>query len=117
MTDFFHRFIPHGHCFFWQTDILIGFVAGDILTFIAYMVIPTVILMAHKGTYSGMEKLFPITRLFSLFIYLCGFGHLIDAFNVFLGLYKFQAYWNMLTAIVSIYTSIEVFRIIKHLEK
>lgn len=43
------RFVPHGHCLLWRSDLLCVHVAGDILTTLAYLLIPIALThLVHK---------------------------------------------------------------------
>lgn len=112
----FERFMPHGHCFLWKTDIMLGFVLGDIITFISYIVIPTRILFAVRaGTFDGLEALMPTAKLTALFIYCCGIGHALGALNIYVGLYTLQSYWNLVTGIVSAFTAYRYVKLVNFL--
>jgi hypothetical protein len=38
------NFLPHGHCFFWTTDVFWLHLIGDIITAAAYYIIPFVLI-------------------------------------------------------------------------
>lgn len=99
--------------------LIASFVIGNILTFIAYMVIP---FMIHRlKQRPGLSVVINHTmNLFIVFILLCGIGHLLKAFGTlhtvfnFFGLgvsyFHLEAISDVCTGLFSIYT---VFQFLK----
>ena len=63
-------FMPHGHCLQWLPDLLFLHVSGDLLTSIAYFVIPiALVYLVKKRTDLAFNWIF---IMFAAFIFLCG---------------------------------------------
>jgi signal transduction histidine kinase len=101
-------FMPHGHCYFWQPDVLWSNVIGDALTAIAYVIISGVLFYFVRRR-SGIR--FPaIFVLFALFILLCGTTHMLGIISVWIPVYRLEGLVKILTGIVSIYTAMVLIR-------
>lgn len=119
MIEFFSQlfsrsnFMPHGHCFFWQPEILWMHVISDLIIAIAYYSIPlalAILLMKRKS--------FPfkwLIALFGAFIILCGTTHIVAIITQWNPVYRLQAFLKLLTAGVSIATAVVLFPIIPKL--
>src|SRR5262245_3015957 len=69
-------FLPHGHCFLWQPDILWMHVVSDAGIAFAYYMIPVVLLyLVRKREDLPYKKVF---IAFCVFILLCGTTHLMS---------------------------------------
>ena len=78
-------FMPHGHCLLWRTDLLILHVGGDMLTFIAYMLIPIALVrLVRARDDMRFDWMF---LMFAGFIFFCGATHLLGLINVWHGYY------------------------------
>jgi signal transduction histidine kinase len=116
MFDFFQKlfeskgFMPHGHCYLWQPDVLWTHVAGDVLTVTSYFMIPVglVIFMTRRKDLQFKE----VFLLFGAFILSCGFTHLIDVITIWIPLYRLESLAKLLTGLVSLATAVMLFRII-----
>ncbi|HEY7884521.1 MAG TPA: GGDEF domain-containing protein [Cellvibrionaceae bacterium] len=96
-------FMPHGHCLLWQSDLLILHVGGEVLTVIAYSLIPlSLIYLVMKRTDLAFNWIF---LMFAGFIFLCGVTHLLSIINVWHGYYYIAGIAKVLTGIVSIATA------------
>ncbi len=97
-------FMPHGHCLLWRTDLLILHVGGDILTFIAYMLIPIALIRLVKARDDlRFDWMF---LMFAGFIFFCGATHLLGIINVWHGYYYIHGIIKSTTGIISISTAI-----------
>jgi len=99
-------YVPHGHCYLWQTPLVGLHVLSDGLIAIAYLSIP--ILLIH---FVRQRQDIPFSRvfiLFSLFIWLCGAGHIIDIVTLWYPIYWVSGLEKALTALVSCYTALSL---------
>jgi len=98
------NFMPHGHCLLWRTDLLVLHVGGDILTFIAYMLIPIALVRLVRARDDlRFDWLF---LMFAGFIFFCGATHLLGIINVWHGYYYIHGIVKSLTGFISILTAI-----------
>ena len=99
-------YIPHGHCYLWQTPLVGLHAISDFLIEIAYFSIPVILL------YFVIERDndFPIRLivLFGLFIFLCGVGHLLNIITLWYPIYWVSGAVRAATALVSCYTAVEI---------
>lgn len=106
-------FMPHGHCYLWVPGILwLEVIAGMVIA-LAYYSIPLTLLRLMTG-----RRDIPYRRVFlvfGMFITACGTGHLIDILTIWHPLYWLKAYWNGLTAAVSIATALLLWRLMPRL--
>ncbi|MEO0457205.1 MAG: response regulator [Cyanobacteria bacterium P01_A01_bin.114] len=103
--NFSSHYIPHGHCYLWQTPLVGLHAVSDLLIAIAYFSIPITLLFffyKRKSTFSVS-----ILVLFSLFIVLCGLGHLLDIVTLWYPIYWVSGTVRAATALVSCYTAVE----------
>ncbi len=102
----FIAYIPHGHCYLWQTPLVGLHVVSNLLIAIAYFSIPTALLYFIVKRKSD----FPIRLvvLFGLFIVFCGVGHLLDIVTLWYPIYWVSGAVRAATALVSCYTAVEV---------
>ncbi len=102
--EFFNSeyFMPHGHCFLWQPEILWLHVISDSLIAAAYFSIPFVLIyfVRHRKDFPFKSVLV----LFGAFILLCGTTHLINIWVLWNPNYAFSGLVKMLTAITSVLT-------------
>ncbi|MEG4506495.1 GAF domain-containing protein [Microcoleus sp. F6_B4] len=97
------QYMPHGHCYLWQTPLVWLHVTGDFLIAIAYYSIPAMliyfILKRRDIPFLG------IFALFSTFIILCGTGHLLDIWTLWHSAYWLSGIEKGITALVSCFTA------------
>ncbi|MEG3927979.1 MULTISPECIES: GAF domain-containing protein [unclassified Microcoleus] len=97
------QYMPHGHCYLWQTPLVWLHVTGDLLIAIAYYSIPAMliyfILKRRDVPFLG------IFGLFGAFIILCGTGHLLDIWTLWHSAYWLSGIEKGITALVSCYTA------------
>ena len=105
-----NAYMPHGHCYLWQTPLVGLHLVSDALIAIAYFSIPAMLIyFIQKRKDIPFSKVFV---LFGAFIVLCGTGHLLDIWTLW-----FPAYWlsggvRALTALVSCYTALELITLV-----
>ena len=96
-------FMPHGHCFFWQADVLWLNVGSDLLIALAYYSIPlALVAFVRRRPNVTFGFLF---WMFSAFIFLCGTTHLVEIWTVWSGVYPLQGLVKFVTAGVSLATA------------
>jgi len=104
IVNFFNseNFMPHGHCFLWQPDILWLHVISDVGIAAAYFAIPFALLyFVRKRKDLPFQAVFV---LFGAFIFLCGTSHVMDIWVLWHPDYAMQGIILALTAIISIAT-------------
>lgn len=103
-------FMPHGHCYFWQSEILFMNVVGDGLTALAYFSIPVILFYLTRKRTDLTHK--PIFILFALFIFACGATHLTEIITVWTPVYRIQGLLKVITGLLSVTTAFFLFRAI-----
>ena len=104
------QFIPHGHCYLWQSNLVGLHVLSDGLTAIAYYSIPIMLLYFVR-----QRKNVPFKRifiLFSAFIITCGTTHMVAIWTLWHPAYWLSGGIKALTALVSVYTALELYPVI-----
>ena len=97
------QYIPHGHCYLWQTGLVWLHISADALIAIAYFSIPIILFHFVRQQQNPFEK---IITLFSLFIFSCGTTHLMSIWTVWHPAYWLSGIIKAITAVISIYTAI-----------
>ncbi len=113
MPDNFARFLsdaylPHGYCFNWRQDILWTNVISDLFIALAYFSIPialAIIVQRRKDL-----RFRGIFSLFAMFILFCGLTHLMGIYTVWHGTYGLHGIVKAMTAFISIYTAVVLYR-------
>ncbi|WP_040483482.1 GAF domain-containing hybrid sensor histidine kinase/response regulator [Lyngbya aestuarii] len=101
-----HSYIPHGHCYLWQTPLVGLHLVSDALIAIAYFSIPAMLIyFVRKRSDLPFSSVFV---LFSAFIILCGIGHLLDIWTLWYPYYWISGLERALTAFVSVYTALQL---------
>ncbi|MEP0917815.1 ATP-binding protein [Leptolyngbya sp. DQ-M1] len=116
MTAFWDRlldsssFIPHGHCYLWQTGLVWLHITGDALIALSYYSIPiTLVFFVRQRRDLPFEWIF---LLFGAFIIACGTGHLLDIWTLWHPDYWISGGLKAVTAIVSVLTAVELYPLI-----
>lgn len=100
------QYIPHGHCYLWQTSLVWLHIMSDALIALAYFSIPVMLFY-----FVQQREDVPFSRvfiLFGLFIILCGLGHLVDIWTIWHPAYWVAGQIRALTALVSCYTALQL---------
>jgi len=96
-------FMPHGHCFFWRTDLLWLHVGSDVVTTLAYYAIPLILVyFARKRNDIPFNWMF---FMFGAFIVACGTTHLLGIITIWNGAYRIEGVVKLITALLSIATA------------
>lgn len=99
-------YIPHGHCYLWQTPLVALHLVSDALIAIAYFSIPTMLIyFIYKRRDIAFSSIF---AMFGAFIVLCGVGHLLDIWTLWHPDYWISGIERAITAIVSCYTALRL---------
>ncbi len=104
-------FIPHGHCYLWQTNLVGLHVLADGLIAIAYFSIP-IMLFYFVHNRHEVEAFKKVSLLFGAFITACGITHVMEIWTLWYPVYWLSGLLKALTAIISIYTAFELVSII-----
>ena len=100
------RFIPHGHCYLWQTPLVGLHAVSDLIIALSYFSIPVALVyFIYKRKHDVPVR---VSLLFSSFILLCGIGHLFDIVTLWYPVYWLSGAVRAATALVSGYTAVEV---------
>lgn len=98
------RFMPHGHCYFWEPYVLWSYAISDSIIAIAYFSIPLALsyiyLKRKDFSYVWMVV------LFAIFIAGCGITHVFDVINIWKPLYNLDVIARIITAIASVATAV-----------
>ncbi|MBE9202345.1 PAS domain S-box protein [Synechocystis salina LEGE 06099] len=112
LGDFFsaNGYMPHGHCYLWQTPLVWLHVTADFFTAIAYYSIPVILLYFLR---KRQDMPFPnIIFLFGAFILCCGTSHFFDIITLWYPIYWVSGVVKASMAIVSIITVSELIKIV-----
>ncbi len=104
-------FIPHGHCYLWQTDLVGLHVIADGLIAIAYFSIPIMLFyfINQRPHAAAFQK---VAFLFGGFIIACGITHVMEIWTLWYPVYWVSGILKAITAIISLYTAFGLFSII-----
>jgi PAS domain S-box-containing protein len=99
-------FIPHGHCYLWQPELVWLHILSDSLIALAYYSIPlTLFYFVQKRQDLPFDWVF---LLFGAFIVSCGTTHLIEVWTLWHPIYWFSGALKAVTALISLYTAIRL---------
>ncbi len=104
------QFVPHAVCLLWRPDLLIMHGVSDFLISAAYLAIPVIIVKAVKSRPDLMDP--QLARLFAAFITACALSHLAGLITLWFPAYGIQGVIKLGTAAVSIYTAIQLARLL-----
>ncbi|OCQ90125.1 histidine kinase [Nostoc sp. MBR 210] len=102
--DFFlsQNFIPHGHCYLWQPELVWLHILSDCIISFSYYSIPLMLVyFIRKREDVPFKNIFV---LFSAFIISCGTTHLMEILTLWYPYYWLSGTIKALTAIISFYT-------------
>lgn len=103
-------FIPHGHCYLWQTGLVWLHITGDALIGLAYYSIPlTLFFFVRNRRDLPFNWIF---LLFGTFIIACGTGHILDIWTLWHPNYWISGGLKAVTAMVSVLTAVELYPLI-----
>ncbi|BAZ39202.1 multi-sensor hybrid histidine kinase [Calothrix sp. NIES-4101] len=103
-------FIPHGHCYLWQTNLVWLHILSDSLIALAYYSIPiSLFYFVRKRQDLPFNWIF---LLFAGFIIACGTTHIMEVWTLWHPIYWVSGTLKAMTAIISVFTAIELFPLI-----
>ena len=100
---FIGNYIPHGHCYLWQRELVGLHIASDSLIAIAYYSIPLSLLY-----FVSQRKDLPFRNIFWLFgafILSCGTTHVMEVWTLWHPVYWLSGSLKLITAAISAYTA------------
>lgn len=96
-------FIPHGHCYLWEPELLWTLVISDSVIALSYFTIPFGLMyFVSKRPDLKFNWMF---KLFSVFILACGITHLYDVWTIWHPDYWPMAFAKAITAAASLLTA------------
>jgi hypothetical protein len=99
-------FIPHGHCYLWQTNLVWLHILSDGFIALAYYSIPaTLFYFVRKRQDLPFDWIF---LLFSAFIVACGTTHLIEIWTLWYPTYWVSGFVKAITALISVITAVQL---------
>ena len=102
-------FMPHGHCYFWQTDLVWLHGLSDSLIALAYFSIPLALVYFVKRRrdvpYSGLFL------MFGAFIVACGLTHALEVWTIWYSHYYLTGTVKAFTAAISLATAVSLVRV------
>ncbi len=104
-------FIPHGHCYLWQTNLVGLHVLSDGLIALAYFSIPIMLIYFVRKRHD-VAAFTKVSLLFSSFIIACGITHVMEIWTLWYPVYWLSGLLKAITAIISLYTAFELISII-----
>lgn len=103
-------YMPHGHCYLWQTDLLWLHVGSDALIALSYLSIPFALAyFVRQRTDLAFRRVF---LMFGAFILACGATHALGIWSVWYGSYYLTGFTKLGTAVISLATAITVWPMI-----
>lgn len=116
MSEFLQRlfsnggFMPHGHCYFWQPEIIWLHVLSDSFIALAYYSIPlTLVYFIRKRRDVPFSWMF---LMFGAFIVACGTTHLMEIWSIWYSTYWLSGTVKAVTAALSIATAILLVKLV-----
>ena len=103
-------YIPHGHCYLWQSPLVWLHILSDGFTTLAYYSIPLMLVYFIRQREDVPFR--SIFWLFSAFILTCGTTHVMEIWTLWHPTYWLSGSLKALTALVSCYTAIELVPVI-----
>jgi PAS domain S-box-containing protein len=102
-------FMPHGHCYLWQSDILWTHVISDGIIALSYFSIPLCLAFIYRSKKNLQFRW--ILALFALFIVSCGTTHILNVITVWKPIYRIDGLVKAVTAIASAGTAFFLLKI------
>ena len=107
------QFIPHGHCYLWQTPLVGLHAISDVVIVLAYFSIPLLLFYFIRQRQDvPFDRIF---LLFSAFIFSCGITHLMSVITLWYPLYWVSGIIKATTGLISIATAIELYQLMPQL--
>ncbi|MEG3974506.1 PAS domain S-box protein [Microcoleus sp. herbarium8] len=97
------NYIPHGHCYLWQRELVALHIVSDLIIALAYYSIPLSLIY-----FITQRKELPfrnIVWLFAAFIISCGTTHVMEVWTLWHPVYWVSGCLKIITAAISAYTA------------
>jgi signal transduction histidine kinase len=98
------EFMPHGHCYFWQSDLLWLHTASDVLISASYFSIPAALIWFVKRR--GDLEFDWMFWMFGGFIFACGTTHVMNIVTTWTTVYRLEGGIKLVTALISLATAV-----------
>ncbi|MGK7393701.1 MAG: sensor histidine kinase [Candidatus Cyclobacteriaceae bacterium M3_2C_046] len=108
-------FMPHGHCYYWQPEILWPHAISDGIIALAYCAIPLALIYIFRRR-NDFKYIWMIV-LFAIFIFGCGLTHVFDVINIWKPYYRADSVVRVITAMASIGTAFVLVKVTPQLVK
>ena len=102
-------FMPHGHCYYWRSDIIWLHVIANGIIALAYYSIPFQLFYFISKKKENIYHW--VFVLFGIFILACGTTHVMDIITIWKPVYRIDGILKLFTGLVSILTSIMLIRL------
>ncbi|MBE9187618.1 PAS domain S-box protein [Microcoleus sp. LEGE 07076] len=100
---FIGNYIPHGHCYLWQRELVGLHIVSDSIIALAYYSIPlSLIYVVFKRKDLPFRNIF---WLFGAFILSCGTTHIMEVWTLWHPVYWLSGSLKLITAVISAYTA------------
>ncbi|MEG4806435.1 PAS domain S-box protein [Microcoleus sp. F8-D3] len=97
------NYIPHGHCYLWQRELVAIHIVSDSIIALAYYSIPlSLIYIIIQGKELPFRNIF---WLFAAFIISCGTTHIMEIWTLWHPVYWVSGILKIITAAISAYTA------------
>jgi PAS domain S-box-containing protein len=97
------NYIPHGHCYLWQRELVALHIVSDSIIALAYYSIPlSLIYIITQGKDLPFRNIF---WLFAAFIISCGTTHIMEIWTLWHPVYWVSGSLKIITAAISAYTA------------
>ncbi|MCW6049065.1 PAS domain S-box protein [Lyngbya sp. CCAP 1446/10] len=97
------NYIPHGHCYLWQRELVALHIVSDSIIALAYYSIPlSLIYFITQGKDLPFRNIF---WLFAAFIISCGTTHIMEVWTLWHPVYWVSGSLKIITAAISAYTA------------
>ncbi len=98
------NYIPHGHCYLWQRELVGLHIVSDSVIALAYFSIPLSLLyLVFKRKDLPFRNIF---WLFGAFIISCGTTHIMEVWTLWHPVYWLSGSLKLITAVISAYTAL-----------
>ncbi len=111
IQDFLYsRYIPHGHCYLWQTPLVSLHIFSDAAIALAYYTIPVILFYFIRKRQD--LPFIQVFLLFGAFIVSCGTTHLAEIWTLWYPTYWVSGGLKFFTALISLYTVVALIPLI-----
>jgi signal transduction histidine kinase len=107
---FSRNYMPHGHCFLWQPQLVALHVTADSLIALSYFMIPAALVYLVRQRRNIVFNW--IFWMFAAFILLCGTTHVMNILTLWKPYYPLEGLIKLATGVVSIATALALIPLI-----